>query len=273
MFLFTYLLTNRSIDRWFSRPVQNLREGSQQVATLLVDYAKANSQAEAQTLAGNQRMQRALDLRDSGAVNAVLQDSGPALQGGFAIALRGHVPIASVAVPADWERLRDPLLDAIGSRQLHWGNFDYVIGESDVGKHGMIIVGIPLPESFGSTMAQISESQNDYQQLATNGKALRRLYILLLLLITALVLFTATWLSLFISKLVTRPVAALAEATEELSRGHFSYRVAVAAADELGELVASFNRMAADLEESRAKIEQSSRELAQANSNVEHRRR
>jgi len=68
-------------------------------------------------------------------------------------------------------------------------------------------------------------------------------------------------------------VAALAEATQELSQGHFSYRVAVAAADELGELVASFNRMAADLEESRTKIEQSSHELEKANANIEQRRR
>jgi hypothetical protein len=273
MFLFTYLLTNRSIDRWFSQPVQNLREGSEQVATLLLDYAKTNAQAEAQALAGNQRVQRAFDWRDSATINAALQDSIPALQGGFVVALRGHVPMASAAVPANWERLRDALLDAIGSRRLHWGDLDYMIGESDVGKTGMIIVAVPLPASFGTTMTQISESQHAYQQLATNGKALRRMYILLLLLITALVLFAATWLSLFISKLVTRPVAALAEATEELSRGHFSYRVAIAAADELGELVASFNRMAADLEESRAKIEQSTQELAQANSTVEHRRR
>lgn len=273
MFLFTYLLTNRSIDRWFSRPVQDLREGSQQVATLMLDYAKANAQAEADTLAHAPRLLRAFDQRDSSAVNAELQDSVPSLQGGFAVVLRGHLPIASVNAPSNWEKLGAPLLNAIGSRRLQWGNFDYVVGESDVGRSGMIIAAIPLPDSFGATMAQIAESQNDYQQLATNGKALRRLYILLLLLITALVLFAATWLSLFISKLVTRPVAALAEATEELSQGHFSYRVAVAAADELGELVASFNRMAADLEESRTKIERSSQELAHANSNIEQRRR
>ena len=273
MFLFTYLLTNRSIDRWFSRPVQNLREGSEQVAALLLDYAKANAQAEAQSLTSNPRVQRAYDSRDSATLNSTFQESAPNLQGGFAVALRGHVPLASLAVPSDWTELRDPLLDAIGSRRLRWGNLDYVLGESDIGKSGMIIVAVPLPETFGRTMNGISASQADYQQLATSGKALRTTYILLLLLITALVLFAATWLSLFISRLVTRPVAALAEATEELSRGHFSYRVAVAAADELGELVASFNRMAADLEESRAKIEQSSRELAQANSDIEQRRR
>ena len=274
MFLFTYLLTNRSIDRWFSRPVQNLREGSEQVAALLLDYAKSNAQAESQTLAANPRIQRSFESGDFAGANAVLLENQSALQGGFVIALRGQMPVAQINLPASWQIVGDPLLDAVGnSRRFHWNDLDYATGESDVGKHGKLIAAVPLPATFGDTVRQIEESQHSYQELATAGKAVRRTYILLLLLITVLILFAATWLSLFISKLVTRPVAALAEATEELSRGHFSYRVAVAAADELGELVASFNRMAADLEESRAKIEQSSREIAQANANIEQRRR
>ena len=72
MFLFTYLLTNRSIDRWFSRPVQNLREGSEQVATLLLDYAKSNAQAESQTLAANPRIQRSFESGDFAGANAAL---------------------------------------------------------------------------------------------------------------------------------------------------------------------------------------------------------
>jgi PAS domain S-box-containing protein len=95
----------------------------------------------------------------------------------------------------------------------------------------------------------------------------------LLLLLAVLVLFIATWLSLFVAKLVTRPVEALAEATREISQGHLGHRVAVSAADELGELVASFNRMAADLEQSRKKIEQSARALADTNTELEQRRR
>jgi len=274
MFLFTYLLTNRSIDRWFSRPVQNLRAGSEQIATLFVDYAKTNSQSEAQSLAASPRIQRAFDSADFSGVNSAFREVEPALQGGFALALRGHAPVASINVPAEWPQLRDPLIDALGtSRRLEWGKVEYVLGESNVGRNGLIICGIPLPENFAGTMTQINESQRTYQELGTAGKAVRMTYILLLLLITVLVLFAATWLSLFISKLVTRPVAALAEATDELAQGHFSHRVAVAAADELGELVASFNRMASDLEESRTKIEESSRDLAQANSDIEKRRR
>jgi nitrogen fixation/metabolism regulation signal transduction histidine kinase len=240
----------------------------------LLDYAKANAQAEAQVLASNARVQRSFESGDFAAVNAMFKEELSAFQGGFAIALRGHAPAASIDVPMGWAELRDSLIDALGgSGRLHIGDRDFIVGQSPVGRNGIVVVAIPLPEGFSATMTRIEDSRHTYQQLGTEIKALRRTYILLLLLITALVLFAATWLSLFISKLVTRPVAALAEATEELSQGHFSYRVAVAAADELGELIESFNRMAGDLEESRAKIEQSSRELAQANSNIEHRRR
>ena len=95
----------------------------------------------------------------------------------------------------------------------------------------------------------------------------------LLLLLTVLVLVRTTWLALFLSKLVTRPVAALAEATQEISRGRLDYRVDVSAADEIGDLVQSFNRMAEDLEASRRQIEASSRDLSAANTTLEQRRR
>src|SRR5262249_796361 len=105
------------------------------------------------------------------------------------------------------------------------------------------------------------------------AKRIKVLYVTLELLLAVLVLFVATWLSLFVAKLVTRPVEALAEATREISEGHLGHRVEVSAADELGELVASFNRMTAELESSRRRIEQSARELTETNTELEQRRR
>src|SRR4051812_2375477 len=52
MFFFAYVLMNHSIDKWFSRPVEELREDSAQVAGLLASYAASNAHAEALTLAG-----------------------------------------------------------------------------------------------------------------------------------------------------------------------------------------------------------------------------
>src|ERR1700732_1965288 len=95
----------------------------------------------------------------------------------------------------------------------------------------------------------------------------------LLLLLTMIVLFVSTWLALFLSKLVTRPLAALAEATQEISRGRLDFRIDVTAADEIGDLVRSFNRRAEELETSRRQIEASSRDATAANAELDQRRR
>ena len=65
---------------------------------------------------------------------------------------------------------------------------------------------------------------------------------------TTLVFFASSWLALFLSKQVTRPVEALADAMDAVAAGHYAHRVRVVATEELGELVRSFNRMAEDLE-------------------------
>jgi len=86
-------------------------------------------------------------------------------------------------------------------------------------------------------------------------------------------LFAATWLALYLSKMVTRPLVALAEATHEISRGRLDYRVDIQAGNEIGQLVESFNHMAADLQASREKIEASTHDLADVNVQLEQRTR
>jgi nitrogen fixation/metabolism regulation signal transduction histidine kinase len=132
---------------------------------------------------------------------------------------------------------------------------------------------MPLPAKFAQTEKQIQESQQRYIELARQRKLVRRTYIGFLSLLTVLVLFASTWLALFLSKLVNRPVAALAAGTEAISKGQLDYRVDIRATDELAELVQSFNSMAEQLESSRGMIEASSRDLGAANEALERRRR
>src|SRR5207247_5676710 len=84
-----------------------------------------------------------------------------------------------------------------------------------------------------------------------------------------MVLFASTWLALYLSRLVTRPVVALAEATQQISRGNLDYRVDIPAADELGDLVRSFNRMAGELAASHRQIEAANVELEQRRQHIE----
>jgi len=156
---------------------------------------------------------------------------------------------------------------------MTWEQTDYMLGAVTVGDRGLILVGMPLPQKFSETVRQSEVSEKRYLELSRSRKTLRRTYMGMLLLLTVMVLFATTWLALFLSKLVTRPVAALAEATQEISRGRLDYRVEVSAADEIGDLVRSFNRMAAELEASRHTIEASSRDLSAANMTLEQRSR
>ena len=95
---------------------------------------------------------------------------------------------------------------------------------------------------------------------------------LYLLLITGLALFACCWLALNLSKQVTRPVESLAEAMEAIAAGNYARRVSPSATEELGELAASFNAMATDLESSRALAEQSTAQLSELNATLQQRR-
>ena len=279
LFLFAYGLMNRSIDKWFSRPVEEVREDTAKVTSLLSNYALENAKAEARSIAEAPPTQRDFEKGDFGQVVSVFRHHEAPLQGGFAAAIVDGEAEAAYHLPEPWPMLRERIGEHQGSllplpKSFTLNGAEYMLGAAMVGgRGGWIMVGMPLPVDFSRTIAQIEASQRRYMELAQQRKLVRRTYMGLLLLLTVLVLFAATWLALFLSKFVTRPVAALAEATQEISRGRLDYRVAVHTGDELGKLVQSFNRMAEELEGSRGLIEASSRDLAEANAALEQRRR
>jgi two-component system, NtrC family, nitrogen regulation sensor histidine kinase NtrY len=275
MFFFAYVLMNRSIDKWFSTPVEEVRRDTATITSLLTDYATRNAKVEAASIADSPAMQRALEDNDDSAVAEQLRKHEVTLQGGFVIALQNGDAKASFGTPAGWSELKShlPLRQSTEPQILNWGATEYVLGLATLADHGEILVAMPLPSNFSPTVKQIQASQQRYFELARVRRLVRRTYMEVLLLLTVVVLFAATWLALFLSKLVTRPVAALAEATQEISRGRFDYRIEVHGADEIGDLVRSFNQMAEELESSRRQIEAASHELGLANIELEQRRR
>jgi len=76
---------------------------------------------------------------------------------------------------------------------------------------------------------------------------------LIILLVLALVV-PAMIVTFWVGRM-TRPVADLVRAAQEVARGNFSQRIAVATGDELEELAVQFNRMAAHLQGSYAHLE------------------
>jgi hypothetical protein len=280
MFWFSYGLMNRSIDKWFSQPVEEVRADTAAMSALLYDYAGQNAASEAQSIAQTDEFQRAFANGNFADATAELREHIPALQGGFVLALNNNNgngnAAASLNTPAPWTQMKAgfPLQSALRGEHPHfqWGQTDYIVAAAPL-QGGAVLVAMPLPPKFAQTAKQIQESQKRYIELAAKRKLFRRTYIGYLLLLTVVVLFASTWLALFLSKLVNRPVAALAAGTEAISKGQLDYRVDIRATDELAELVQSFNSMAEQLESSRRQIEASSRDVGAANEALESRRR
>ena len=68
-------------------------------------------------------------------------------------------------------------------------------------------------------------------------------------------------LAFYLSQLLVKPIQQLVQGTKKVSEGDFSQRVLLRSRDEIGELAQSFNRMVVSLEQSQARLNQSSLEL------------
>jgi two-component system nitrogen regulation sensor histidine kinase NtrY len=281
---FAYGLLNRTIVHAYSLPFEQIQQNTTRVADMMEHHALANAAAEAQSIAELPETARSFQTGNFSAVAAEFRRHETTLQGGFALALlRGadsptdprssasswnYTAEASFHAPAAWPLLRGKL-PADRDKPFDLDGTAYALGMAAAGDRGLIVVGMPLPAQYKQTLTNLETNSAWYADVARQLRQLRQTYIGILLLVTVLILFAATWMALFVSKLVTRPVAALAEATEEISRGRLDYRVEVRAADELGDLVAKFNSMAGELEFNRHQLENSSRELAQRREQIE----
>jgi PAS domain S-box-containing protein len=137
----------------------------------------------------------------------------------------------------------------------------------------IVIAVLPMPKGLNETTARIRSGADEYLQLYRSRRVIRATLSLTLLLVTVFVFFSSVWLAVFLSKQITHPVEALADAMDAISAGKYEQRVADVATGEMGDLVRSFNHMASDLEASRQLAQTAQAQLTAANLAVEERRR
>ncbi len=295
MFLFSFGLLNRAMERWFSQPSSQMRQDSTLVALELSQYAAANARAEAESLASSPSLTHSLQTGNSEALLREIATHRITLEGGFAVVYRNGAAVSQYQLPQDngqaiirsWmngtETDTPQRQDSLITTVLHAaqrsdvpmlvsGTNEYVLGAASTVDGCIVVAGLPLPAGLSATVQDIRSGARDYEVLYRARRRIRTTYLLLMFLLTTLVFFASSWLALFLSKQVTRPVEALADAMDAVAAGHYAHRVRVAATEELGELVRSFNRMAEDLEESRALAETSTTQLSAANRALEERR-
>ena len=138
---------------------------------------------------------------------------------------------------------------------------------------GAMVVGIHVPQRLEARLRDISQAFQEYKQLRLLKNPIKGIYILLFLLMTLIIVFSATWFGLYLARGITEPIQMLAEGTREVAAGNLNYKVEVRADDEIGILVDSFNRMTGDLAASQSKLEETYRDLQAKHGEMEERRR
>ena len=80
-------------------------------------------------------------------------------------------------------------------------------------------------------------------------------------------------MGLYLAKRITRPVQMLSEAAKEIGAGHYDHRIEHEGSDEFGSMVDAFNAMAAEVSQSRRRLERASIDLEKKHDEGEGRRR
>jgi two-component system, NtrC family, nitrogen regulation sensor histidine kinase NtrY len=122
-------------------------------------------------------------------------------------------------------------------------------------EEGNLVLSARMPLELAVKQREIKQAIADYDALAVDRKAFRRLYLLLLSLITLFVLFFAIWIARYMAGQISTPITALLRAAEQIRKGNLSYRVRVDAIDEMATLVRAFNEMTEALETNSKELE------------------
>ncbi|MGB8802433.1 MAG: ATP-binding protein [Candidatus Acidiferrales bacterium] len=271
-FIFSYAIVNRTLIAWFPRPLEIANEQSQR---LLEDMGQANlghlNAIAEKAAATSKENQSLLGLAWSVDASWIAHTPGQADDG--VAYVKPEDPTSDQTVP-EMETITPTLVQTLpnGTEIWHTDNHLYVAGSAPLDS-GRLYVARVLPNDFLSRYSEIQTQTATYARQKQGLRAYKRDVLLGLFLFTVILGFSTTWVALFLSKQVTVPIQALAEATREISRGNFDYRIDVKGQDELGMLVRSFNRMTEQLGEGRRQINEFTQSLEQAIEERERRRK
>jgi hypothetical protein len=287
LFIFAYGLLNRTIDKWFSVPLDLIRQDAEELVRQLELQAAQRADHISSYLAQSDEMIEAMEnhqmprvarlvtqevAADPGTVAAMCFDSS-----GQLLAQAGDPWPDPAEITRHFPQIFTGKMPSTGLMG-RWpaGEYEIFISVDPIlnssGEHLGTVAGIMrLPSKLTQISAEIQREAQKYNELSHSRKAEKRTYVSMLWLLTLLILFIATWFALFFSKQVTIPIQALAKATHEVAQGNLGYQVMARADDELGVLVHSFNQMTQQLLENRRAIEQASVNLQEANRQLEER--
>ena len=309
MALFGYSLLHRNLDKWFSTPIDQVVNNVGLIVQEISQDARIHALRSARFLAAHPAVRELATPGESSLneIKSVVAEYDIPLVLFFdgSRSLTGIYEAGKVYVPAQpqfqgiadrlklvaWNAKNGQMTDQAFNRLINnVGKKDVTLEATDEMGQAIVLAGAPVetggfeaPSSIvigykisGNLLklaSEISQTSQDYKGRAKDRPLVRDNLMLHMGLITILIVFAAVWIGLYLSKRIAIPIRALAEASNEVSKGNLRVQVDCQAQDELEILVHSFNRMTSQLYESSEKLERTNQDLHSSNQALEERRR
>ncbi|MCF6289912.1 MAG: ATP-binding protein [Desulfobacterales bacterium] len=121
-------------------------------------------------------------------------------------------------------------------------------------------------------MNVISRGIEGYRQLMLLKNPIKTSLLVMLLIVTLLIIFSAVWFGFYVAQGLTGPIGKLAGALKRVAEGELDFVLEKEADDEMGLLVDSFNMMTRDLATGSRQLEAANRALRESNLELDNRR-
>ncbi len=266
LFFFATDLLRTSIDRWFNAPVSRILTNGEAIARMAEDQSATMAAAAAREIAASGVSGDPAQL-DS-VLNHVQQFHSVDMVGLYRngtlvrVVADPRAPIHEVSEPP--KKFFDDVASSGRATKIDVGaSGKWIRAATKVGATPYVAVaGVFIPASMSRLIDESIVQHKNFEQLNAQRPTLKASQTSLFLAVTLAILFGTLWTSIYASRRITIPIKALAEATGRLAEGGYGHRVAVAATDEVGRLIESFNDMSTQLDEQRQALTQANRYLS-----------
>jgi len=289
LFLVSAAFIDISINNWFNKQVEASLQESIEVAQTYYKSASANALYYGRNIGAKIRDQKLIDYQDLSRLKEFIKQQ---LQEYNLGAIEVYSPKREALALASDQGLTlaefgnptpDEINKALLGRELSEVNSNskadliraIVPIYSDSNPHeiiGVLVVNNYVPFTIASKIKEISSSYREYKRLKILKNPIANAYILTLFLITLVIIFLAVWLGVYLSKSLTVPLQELAEATIQVADGNLDINLGEQGTDEIGMLIASFNKMTEDLRHHQLVLDKTHEELKKSNLELDERR-
>ncbi len=267
LFFGAYGFLNRSMDKWFSLPADEMMSNSLYIQSQYLKGEREGLERIAETISRmllHAAPERRLEILGQEAATQQLVLGQLHNKDGDIIAQHTkldpqqlsekfrHTWLAARTKALQGERFSAELSEAAA----HGKNSIHLIAAAPTEQGGAFVIAQQVEEDFANSINRLRAVETRYENLKSDKRRFRQTSMQTLLLLTLLVLFIAFWLALYVARSIADPVQQLAQATQRIRQGDLDYRATVVGDDELASLALSFNEMTAEMSANRRTLEE-----------------